>query len=403
MKAAVSPAQVGRAQFELSRLEVVGDWVHVEGEWTGVRGRRFMRPALTLLVDGRPTRLLADLADKPWAADETGPWKATFPYTIERPDSDEAELCVAPDVTIMLPVPERRPGSRKRSPSQGTLVSRTPSRRPDPGHPATAPERRAGDARTADAGDALVRELAELRDAQRRSQHQLDRLEADRSRMSVRLEEMAAELRAVTEELDQANGAREQIAAELAAAQQERAAIAAQRDAALHERDRLATDRDVLRRVRDDALSASRTASSDRAHALAEQGAALSAQREAASERDRAIAERDRMAGERDQATSARDTAIADRNAALAARDAAVAARDAFAAERAALAETIEQLRSELADLRTTQGAAMVIGRVTSGPVASRRHLLISRGTALTGLLVLAILLVWVIVLRGGV
>ena len=66
-------AQVGRAAFELSRFEVVGDRCELEGWWSGVRGRRFMRPALTVVVDGQPIRVLADLADKPWAAEASGP------------------------------------------------------------------------------------------------------------------------------------------------------------------------------------------------------------------------------------------------------------------------------------------------------------------------------------------
>lgn len=405
MKATASAAQVGRAQFELSRLEVEGDWVHVEGEWSGVRGRRFMRPALTLLVDGRPTRLLADLADKPWAAEETGPWRATFPYTIEQTDSDEAELCVAPDVTIMLPVPERRPGSRKRPTAR---VSRAASRRPDVGHTAERPQAPARPA--TDPSEALARELADLRDAQRRSHHQLARLESDNARLARRLEAMAAELQAVVDEREQAHAARaqadaarEQLAAELETERRERDAIVAERDAALHERDRLTTDREVLRRVRDDALTASKTATSDRAHALSEQGAAVEAQRQALAERDAAIADRDAAVEARQMAAAARDGAIAERNAAVAARDALIVAKDASVAEKQVLSVTIEQLHSELAELRTTHGAAMVIGRVAAEPVATRRHRLIPRGTALTALVVVAILLVWVILLRGGV
>jgi hypothetical protein len=78
-------------------------------------------------------------------------------------------------------------------------------------------------------------------------------------------------------------------------------------------------------------------------------------------------------------------------------------ARDTSVAQQQALSLEIEHLRSELADVKTTHGAAMVIGRVASEPVASRRHMLIPRGTALTAILVVAVLLVWVVLLRGGV
>ena len=83
MSATGSVLQAGRIAFEVSRLEIVGERCQVEGQWFGVRGRRFMRPALTVVVDGKPIRLLADLADKPWAPEDGGPWKAMFPYTIE--------------------------------------------------------------------------------------------------------------------------------------------------------------------------------------------------------------------------------------------------------------------------------------------------------------------------------
>jgi hypothetical protein len=160
----------------LSRFEVVGDLCRVEGHWFGVRGRRFMRPALTVVVDERPIRLLADLADKPWAAEEGEPWKATFPYTIARAHSGAAELNVAPDLNIALPAPMRRAAAgREKSASRRGDASRRPGpRRAGSGSSADVafdrparPRRRSrssavGDER--DAADALMRELSELQD-----------------------------------------------------------------------------------------------------------------------------------------------------------------------------------------------------------------------------------------------
>ncbi len=104
-------ATVGRARFELDRLELVdGDRYELEGRWFDVRGRRFMRPTLTMLVDDQSVRMLADLADKPWPTEEGEPWRATFPYPLDGGELLEAELTVAPDVSIMLPVP----GGRRR-------------------------------------------------------------------------------------------------------------------------------------------------------------------------------------------------------------------------------------------------------------------------------------------------
>ena len=70
-----------------------------------------MRPALVLSVDGRPTRLLADLADKPWAAEDGRPWTAAFPVRLETGVLLDAELTVAPDLTIKLPAPKRSAAS----------------------------------------------------------------------------------------------------------------------------------------------------------------------------------------------------------------------------------------------------------------------------------------------------
>ena len=59
--------------FELDRIEMAGeDRLEVNGRWFGVRGRRFIRPSLTLVADEEHRRLLADLDHKPWAADDAG-------------------------------------------------------------------------------------------------------------------------------------------------------------------------------------------------------------------------------------------------------------------------------------------------------------------------------------------
>src|SRR5947209_3089226 len=102
-------AGAGRVLFELDRFELVDDdQYELQGRWFGVRGRRFIRPALTVTVDGHPIRLLADLAHKPWAAENGQPWKASFPSRFEAGEIQEAELTVAPDITIEL----RAPGAR---------------------------------------------------------------------------------------------------------------------------------------------------------------------------------------------------------------------------------------------------------------------------------------------------
>ncbi len=52
--------------------------VEVAGRWFGVRGRRFVRPALTISRKDGELRALADLEDKPWAAEDGEVWQAAF-------------------------------------------------------------------------------------------------------------------------------------------------------------------------------------------------------------------------------------------------------------------------------------------------------------------------------------
>ncbi len=134
MAEVVEPATTGAngVAFELDRFEMAdGERFEVGGRWFGVRGRRFMRPSLTLVADEEQRRLLADLEHKPWAAEDGQPWEATFPYEPDDAGWIEAELNVAPDITITLPLPgATRPGAggaglhrRPRSP-----VNRRPQR-----------------------------------------------------------------------------------------------------------------------------------------------------------------------------------------------------------------------------------------------------------------------------------
>src|SRR5437588_2495068 len=122
-------SRVGRVVFELGRFELVGGQrCEVEGRWLGVRGRRFMRPALTIVVDGHETRLLADLAHKPWAAEDGEPWMAAFPYPRRTGEILEAELTVAPDITIPLPAPQGRATRRQERAQRKPAVSETAAR-----------------------------------------------------------------------------------------------------------------------------------------------------------------------------------------------------------------------------------------------------------------------------------
>ena len=93
--------------FELERFEPSDGRLTLSGRWFGVRGRRFVRPTLTLAVAGERMRALADLDDKPWAAEDGEPWQASFPWE-KAGRVEDPELSVAPDITILLPVPGAR-------------------------------------------------------------------------------------------------------------------------------------------------------------------------------------------------------------------------------------------------------------------------------------------------------
>src|SRR3954462_14923141 len=64
--------------FALTRFEAVdGARLEVEGTWSGVRGVRFVRPALVVHDDTGERTLLADPEHKAWPAQEGEPWGAS--------------------------------------------------------------------------------------------------------------------------------------------------------------------------------------------------------------------------------------------------------------------------------------------------------------------------------------
>src|SRR5438552_1784115 len=103
--------------FELERFEWGDERIEVEGRWVGVRGRRFVRPTLTLRGDEADRRMLALLEHKPWDPSDA-PWMAAFAWEGEESGFDEAELAVAPGLEVVLPAPrraaERKPAPRRK-------------------------------------------------------------------------------------------------------------------------------------------------------------------------------------------------------------------------------------------------------------------------------------------------
>src|SRR3954470_2904111 len=137
------PAALG---FELERFGWAGDERReVRGRWFAVRGRRFVRPTLTLRAAGRRRRLIALLDHKPWPATEDEPWTAAFAWRGPHEAITAARLEVAPDVILELPPPgEAAAGTiLQPRPRHGPTATSTPAPpRPEPhetpGDPAAA-------------------------------------------------------------------------------------------------------------------------------------------------------------------------------------------------------------------------------------------------------------------------
>src|SRR5438270_12451283 len=183
-----------RIAFELERFESrAGGRLEVSGRWFGVRGRRFVRPTLTLFTDEGAFRALADLEHKPWAPEEGGPWEAAFPWD-SGAEVLEAELAVAPDVTIALPPPAALRKGRRRDRAG---ESEAPSKR---GPPRSARRNEL---------DALREELSASRRETERLRHQIDALREQADTARVSHSEAASELAAAKREADTASGRRD--------------------------------------------------------------------------------------------------------------------------------------------------------------------------------------------------
>lgn len=302
--------------FELDRFEKVGeDRLEIVGRWSGVRGRRFIRPSLTVGTNGSSDRLLADLADKPWPPEGAGPWRAVFvadgaaDLALEAP-----ELAVAPDISIQLPEPSAEhdrdlrivADGRDGSPATGS-PSKTPSR-PREARPKRGPT------------------VAAMRSA-------LASAETTRLAAQAGQEEARDKLAAAEAQLDS-------LRAELATARAQAAAALEAEQAAREQLDAVREDLRALAAERDRIISEHYTARSERDGALAERDAAVAERQAAAAERDSALSERDGMRAARDVADRRRAAALAERDEALQARGEAIVQRDtALAAREAALAE----------------------------------------------------------------
>jgi hypothetical protein len=328
--------------FELERFEPSGGRLTLSGRWFGVRGRRFVRPTLTLAVAGERMRALADLDDKPWPAEDGQPWQASFPWS-KTGTVEEPELSVASDITIPLPAPGARRARARRLPAQPRRAAMTASW----GSRTTAVE-----APVIEAEDETVLTVPKP-DAAVLAPPELAEPEPDPAALQAENESLRVELSEARGASASAVGDLEALRAELSAKAAELSAVQAelaqtQRQAGLRD-----TDLEATREQLAEMLAARDTALRSGAQAEADRDAALS--RVAKTE-----AQRDALANEK-----------ADLRGALEQRRAAV-----------------EALERQNADALASHGAALVMRGATQALPAYHHHV----GWARRGLAVLLML-----------
>ncbi|HWF36005.1 MAG TPA: hypothetical protein VG295_11550 [Solirubrobacteraceae bacterium] len=250
--------------FELDRLQRDGDrGLVVRGRWSGIRGRRFVRPTLTMRIDGANHRLLADLEHKPWAAEEGEEWVALFSPAPPAGEVEEIELSVAPDITVSLagsgprrssaPVKRRAsaPASASATPDAGTTPRRAPRRKPESDSSRTAFQEERAKA------EELSRRLEDTMAGQAR-------LVAERDALRVERDELRVERDALLVERDGMRRQHARARKRVTELQRERKALEANANAGLSEaRDLLEAERAETTRLRG-ALETTATAAGER-------------------------------------------------------------------------------------------------------------------------------------------
>lgn len=337
------PVTAGEIVFEVERFERDGDRLALTGRWFGVRGRRFVRPTLTRVGGSGRSRVLADLEHKPWAAEDGGAWEAAFPWGDDR-RATKFELSVAPDITIQLPSPSARRGSRRLVAlprDAATLYGASPAT-PSSGAPAD------------------VEEPAPSRDPE------LERLETELGVVKAKLQaaegEVEARRAALTEREHELGALREQLAR--AQADRESAAHAntesvAARDQVAAERDRLLAEREGLIAEREQLESHHDALARDREQVIAERDQLMIERDRLTTERDRQRAERDQLTAQLQQSAGEHEQTRRELSAVQTRLDQATAALDAAHRERD--------------EAVTARGAALVMRRAAGTPAHFER------------------------------
>jgi peptidoglycan hydrolase CwlO-like protein len=240
MPEALHPAEdaAQEVSFELDTFTLAGaDRLELTGRWFGVRGRRFVRPMLTLLVGGESHRSLADLEHKPWAAEDGQPWTAAFPLEFDIAELGAVELAVGSDLTLALPLPPGAGGSPR---------TRRPSRRKPKTAAAGPPEAKARMQALVAERDALKREVEQIRTEHEKLESALGRLSEEREQWQAQHSELSAERNRSEAVLDRLRAERDRFRAALDRVQTDREQLRTDRDQLRTERDELRAQRDRL-------------------------------------------------------------------------------------------------------------------------------------------------------------
>src|SRR4051812_21744838 len=231
--------------FEVERFEWTAlDRLEVRGRWTGVRGRRFMRPSLNLDVPRGRRRLIALLDHKPWAAGDGDTWVAAFPWEGRRDDVGAAGLGggagpagaalreVGAGRAVELPAPREPRHVREEA---AKLASAPP---PEP-VPAPEAQRTAEDQRE----EELWRARAAVSAARREAEAAREQLVSERGRAAGERRDAEAARAVAERERDrlrhELSAVRDRLEQELAAVRQEAESLRAaleQRSSELEER-----------------------------------------------------------------------------------------------------------------------------------------------------------------------
>jgi hypothetical protein len=289
------------------------------------------------VAGGREQRLLAVLDHKPWIAEDGEDWLAAFPWSSDPAVLLQAELTVAPDVTVPLPPPSspargRRPrgGSRSSPLGKADAGSRAdePKRGPAQDRGEHSPLQVEHDAALRSRDEALSELDAVKRDCERLRDQLADALAAREAVIAERHAVIEDEVRLRVADL-RAEAERERAAAGLAAQiARERDRARAERVEAIRERDEAHAERDVALRERNRMLAERDTARTRAAEATRQWEATAALGTRRTHERDAVASERDRLARERDAVASERDRLARERDATLEQRDRAARERD---------------------------------------------------------------------------